>query len=71
MPFNKLLHARPDLRHGNVAQAEWLGKTAVVGARFVGAGAAFDHLRRRVEWRKPFVELRPKQGESRQATARG
>ena len=52
----------------NAIDADRLGKPAVVRARFVGTGFAFEPLGLGMQWGEPFGQLRAEDGERRHAT---
>ena len=71
MKADEWLEACPSLilRYFPKAIRGWVA--AIVGARFVWAGFAFDPLGCRMHWSKPFVELRTEHGESGQTATCG
>src|SRR5947209_4841438 len=66
----KALDAVPNLFLAHARQTERLGEAAIIGAWFVGASLAIQPLRRRMQWRKPFRQLRPEQSQRWHATKR-
>ena len=60
---DELFHALPDLVRTNPPQTVRRWKPAVIRTGFIRAGFAFNPLRRRMQGREPFRQLRAEQGE--------
>ncbi len=70
MRSGEFFHARPDFRFTDVPQTVRRRIPAVIRARHVRTDPAFHPLRRRMERRKPFRQLRAEEGEGGHAAER-